>query len=164
MHFEHIVINHGFHCIQLQKEHLSKEGLVGNFQTFQSHDVSYLHISNYHLHKSIYIYIHITPSHLHRLANANGWWHLRLQRAGIHVFLGFVVWVVVSWKKGFICCLGIPWLWSQGHLCCIDKFPWLWSSLHLCFITVPVIVIIPGNIYVSLRVPWFWSSLGIYVV
>lgn len=155
MHFEHIVINHGFHCIQLQKEHLSKEGLVGNFQTFQSHDVSYLHISNYHLHKSIYIYIHITPSHLHRLANANGWWHLRLQRAGIHVFLGFVVWVVVSWKKGFICCLGIPWLWSQGHLCCIDKFPdFIPASMFHCD---------HPCIYVSLRFPWLWSSLGIYM-
>ena len=55
MHFEHIVINHKFHCIQLQKEHFSKEGLVGKFQTFQSHDVSYLHIFKYHLHKYIYI-------------------------------------------------------------------------------------------------------------
>lgn len=104
---------------------------------------------------NLYIYIHITPSHLHRLANANGWWHLRLQRAGIHVFLGFVVWVVVSWKKGFICCLGIPWLWSQGHLCCIDKFPdFIPASMFHCD---------HPCIYVSLRFPWLWSSLGIYM-
>ena len=158
MHFEHIVINHGFHCIQLQKEHLSKEGLVGNFQrsslmTYQIY--IYLIIIN------IYIYTYypftLAPLGQRKRLVASSPATCRHTR-----FFG--VSVVVSWKKGFICCLGIPWLWSQGHLCCIDKFPWLWSSLHLCFITVPVIVIIPGNIYVSVRFPWFWSSLGIYVV
>ena len=151
MHFEHIVINHGFHCIQLQKEHLSKEGLVGNFQrsslmTYQIY--IYLIIIN------IYIYTYypftLAPLGQRKRLVASSPATCRHTR-----FFG--VSVVVSWKKGFICCLGIPWLWSQGHLCCIDVIipasmfhygsrdcdhPWE----YICFITVPVILIIPGNI------------------
>ena len=144
---------------------------------------SNLQIFKYH----IYIYIYFSPGRLHRLANRNGWWHLCLQFAGVHVRLGswFGSWVPIKmlfnemWSKydltlGYMkifdgmwmLYLGFPWWIIPGtyiwRIWCIYSSRDGWSLRRICCIwRVPVMDHPWDMLYLGF--PW-WIIPGTYML